>query len=389
MDPVRVSARVAIVLALALSAGACSTALPIPTPAPAISSAAAAASTPPSSTPSIRPSSPAPPTTPIAGAVVATPTQVPFEFRYFTTAETASPGILLADLRAGTVTPVVAGGITFSASADGRRLLVGARSASGHSALYLVDVEVGAARLVVEDPILTAPLFAVLSPDARRIAYADLEGVKLIDAASGALLRVVPHVDPQMVGGTWRPIAWSTDAAWLALERSSEGSSEVAIVDTGTALRTLGEGVMVSWRAKAPELLVMNSRNAFGGRSGSYTYDLGTRRTTRLEPDGTELRGSLAWHPTQDRFLYTAGPDPIPVVDVYTRALSDGAPTKIVTPRKVTEAWWSRDGSTIYGLAPRQDALAQTGVGNSEIVDLASGKIVATVCRGDARAACP
>ena len=59
-------------------------------------------------------------------------------------------------------------------------------------------------------------------------------------------------------------------------------------------------------------------------------------------------------------------------------------------PKAVEDAWWSRDGSKIYALLIRQDALRDAlGDANYEIVELPGGKIVTTVCRGDPRAVCP
>jgi hypothetical protein len=94
--------------------------------------------------------------------------------------------------------------------------------------------------------------------------------------------------------------------------------------------------------------------------------------------------------PSADSFLYTQSSQPVADGDVYVRSLADPDSKPITFPRRVWEAWWSADGSRIFGVAPRADALASApGVANLEIIELPSGRVVATVCRGDPRAACP
>ena len=370
-------------------------------PVPATASPAASATTAHTATASANPTATPPtavtplPSGPLLGFRATT---VPTEFRYIAGAELSLSRIWLADLATGRVVDVAAQqtgagrNLVFSASADGKHLAVAGPGPSGRASITILDVELGRARSIYEDPELDAPGFfaPALSPDGSRVAYATGAGVRLVDVASSAVLRTIPHDDPQMVGGMWRPIAWSSDATWLALGRSSEGASEIAIVDAGRELRRLGTGLMVSWRAKAPELLVMNSSGPFGGQSVSYTYDLATNRGAPLERAGTERRASLAWHPTADRYLYIANPTPVALGDVFTRSLTDAASTRIDAPRSVEDAWWSRDGSKIYALLIRQDALRDaSGDANYEIVELPGGRIVATVCRGDPRAVCP
>jgi Tol biopolymer transport system component len=323
--------------------------------------------------------------------------KVPADFRYVAGIAQATVHIWLADLGTGAVVDAIqaraepAFGPVFAASADGRRLVVAATGPSRHAALYAVDAEAGTSKLVYEDAELDAPgaLSPVISRDGARLAFSNGRELRMLDLASSAVLRAIPHPSPQAVGGTWRAIAWSADGKWLALGRSDEATSAISIADTGSALRPIGAGTMASWRGRAPELLVMGGRSAFGGRSLAYTYDLATNRANVLEPDGAEMRSAAAWHPTEDRYLYVAAADPVPDGDVFTRGLADTAPAR-VGPRKVIDAWWSRDGSKIYGLVVRQDILAGfPAVANYEIAELPSGRIVATVCRGDARAACP
>jgi hypothetical protein len=88
--------------------------------------------------------------------------------------------------------------------------------------------------------------------------------------------------------------------------------------------------------------------------------------------------------------LFLASDQPTAAADVYVRSLADAAATRVVAARKVLDAWWSRDGSKIYATATREDAVgAYPGVANLEILELPSGRVVATVCRQDPRASCP
>jgi Tol biopolymer transport system component len=337
----------------------------------------------------------------LTGDIAARAIPVPTEFRYVRGAEGAIGRVFLVDLARGTVNDVVAvrtegTGTDFSASLDGRLLLVSGLGPTRHAALYLVDVSNGSARLLYEDVELQAPgaLGGVLSATGARYAFATLHDVRIGETSGGPARLIAAHDDPNRVGGTWHPAGWSADGAWLALSRSDDATSEVAIVDTSTAaIRRLGTGTQVAWRARspmrAPELVVSAGTSLFGGSTALYTYDIRTNRGTVLVNGGTLRVGSLAWHPTEDRFLYTAGPVGPPGDDVFFWRLGDPAATRVASSRKVVEAWWSSDGSKVYGLAIRQEALAATGVGNYEVIDVASGALIATVCGGDPRTICP
>jgi hypothetical protein len=169
----------------------------------------------------------------------------------------------------------------------------------------------------------------------------------------------------------------------------------MAIANTANAsVRRLGAGTSAAWRPRipmrAPELVVGAGAGAFGGSTALYTYDVAATRGGVLVNGGSLRIGSLAWHPSEDRFLYTAGQPGPPGDDIFSWRLGDPAATRVASSRKVLAAWWSSDGSKIYALATRADALASaSGVANYEVIDVASGKVVATVCRGDPRAACP
>jgi Tol biopolymer transport system component len=369
------------------------------TPAGSVGSPTAAATTAPG--PSAQPSVSA--VLSVNIIVIARPVNVPAEFRYVDAGEQSQRRLLLVDVGTGVVTQVLSvsvgpsGQATFSTSSDGRRILVAAGRPDARTVIALVDVETGAVRGLFEDVALGdySELGAVLSPDGTRYAFATIHDLRVGDTAGGPPHLVAAHDDPNKVGGSWGPAGWSPDGKWLALSRSSEGFSEMAIVDTTTnAIRRLGTGTDAAWRPRAPmptpELVVASGVNAFGGSTAIYTYDIQTNRGSVLQNGGSQRIGSLMWHPAADRFLYTAGVFGPPGDDVLIWRLGDASPSKIASSRKVISAWWSRDGSKIYGVVIRQDALATApGVANYEVIDVASGAVVATVCRGDPRAACP
>ena len=363
------------------------------------SSTAPASATAPALTTS--PARPAAPTLALTGDITARATPVDGQaFRYVAGVEGSVGRVFVVDTARATVTDVVAvrtDGTSpdFSWSLDGRFLLVSGSGPTRHAALYLVDVDNGRTQLLYEDVSLQAPgaLGGKISASGARYAFATQHDVRVGDTSGGPPRLLAAHDDPNRVGGTWRPVGWSSDERWVALARASEAESEIAIVDTTTnAIRRLGVGTQVAWRPRrpmpAPELVAAAGASLFGGSTALYTYDIAGDRRSVLISGGPLRIGALAWHPSEDRFLYTAGQVGPPGDDVFTWRLGDGAATRVVSARKVVDAWWSFDGSKIYGLGIRQDAAAPGGA-NYEVFDLASGLIIATVCRGDPRAACP
>jgi Tol biopolymer transport system component len=342
-------------------------------------------------------------TLPATGGFSARAATVPVDHRFVASAEATVGRIWLVDLARGTSIDVVAAkgepqetyfAPSFSESADGHRLLVGASGPNARSALYLVDLPSGQSKLLYEDPEMqcSACLRGAISADGDRYAFADLNGIRVGQTSGGSTTQLVPHVDRSMVGGMWQLLEWSPDATWLAVARGSEGGSEISLAEVATGrLTTVGAGSAVAWRKKAPRLVVTDGANAFGGRAEMYTFEPTTGERRQLEPAEAGKRFSNpSWHPAEDRILFLSANGPYAEGDVYVRSLGASAATSVGAPRKVWEAWWSRDGSRIYGLAPRKDAIgAAPGVANLEILDLPSGRIVATVCRQDPRASCP
>lgn len=393
-DQVRRCKRATVVLVAGLLASAC-TAIP----APPSSATGILAAPSPSRAASIPPT-PLGTMVPTSAAVAARATSVPREHRYVAGAEVAVGRVWLVDLELGTSTDVIAAhgepkqsyfAPSFSESRDGARLLVGANGPNDRAALYLVEVSTGRVQLLYEDREIQAigALSGTISPDGSRYAFMDLAGVRVGDTSGGPTRQLVPHDEPNRVGGMWSPRAWSPDQTRLAIGRSSEAENEIALVEVATGkLMRIGEGVSVSWLVRAPELLVGSGIDAFGGTSTIYTYDVLTGRKIVLLAPGRLRISSLAWNPSADSFLYTQSSQPVAEGDVYVRTLTDSDSKAIASSRRVWEAWWSADGSRIFAIAPRADALGP-GVANLDVLELPSGRLIATLCRGDPRAKCP
>jgi hypothetical protein len=333
-------------------------------------------------------------------AVVSSAASVPADHRYVTVSDGRTGRILLVDLAKGTTAEVVAArgsperpyyAPPFSPSADGKRLLVGAVGPAARSALYLVDVVAGRVTLLYEDDEIWAvgPLHGVISPDGARYAFHGHDGVRIGDTAGGATRLFVEDDDPSDMTKIWYPLAWSIDRTAIVLAQGSDTITKIAVWSVANGAQGwTGTGSQVSWRGKAPFLAVAGSAGAFGGENRVYAVDPNDGVIRPLEPLGTKSFGSIAWHPSADRVLYTAADGPFVEGDAYTRGLADSAPKLVESPKKIWEAWWSSDGSRIYATAARGTAAAAPGVGDVDILELPGGRVVASVCRTDPRGQC-
>ncbi|HUG07083.1 MAG TPA: hypothetical protein VMQ78_11115 [Candidatus Limnocylindria bacterium] len=356
-------------------------------------------------TPAPPSSEPQPSASPTAGvassaAVVAHAASVPADRRYIALSDGQVGRILLVDLAKGANTEVVAArgsparpyyAPPFSASADGKRLLVAAIGPAQRSALYLVDVPAGRATLLYEDEEIWAvgPLHGVISPDGARYAFHGHDGVRVGDTAGGATRLFARDEDPADMTRIWYPLAWSGDRTAIVLAQGADTITKIATFWTTNAEQYwTGTGSQVSWRAKPPYLAVAGAAGAFGGENHVYAVDPNDGVIRQIEPLAERHFGSIAWHPSADRVLYTAADGPFAERDVYTRALADDAPARVESPRKIWEAWWSSDGSRIYATAGRGTAAATPGVGDVDILELPGGRVVASVCRADPRGQC-
>jgi hypothetical protein len=332
--------------------------------------------------------------------VTAHATQVGPEHRYIASPDGERGHILLVDLTTGSRIQVVsARGSSakpyfvppFSESADGRRLLVGALGPSARSALYLVDVPTGQVKLLYEDDEIWAigPLRGVISPDGTRYAFHGHDGVRVGETAGGPTRLFVEDEDPADITKIWYPLALSADRTAIVLAQGANTVTKVAVflASNGTEYWA-GTGSQVSLRNKPPYLAVAGAAGSFGGDNRVYVVDPNDGRIRDLEPLSGKHFGSISWHPTVDRVLYTVADGPFAEADVYTRALADDAPKRVDSPRKIWEAWWSSDGSRIYATAARGNTAGAPGVGDLDIIELPGGRVVASVCRAEPRGQC-
>jgi Tol biopolymer transport system component len=332
--------------------------------------------------------------------VVARASAVPADHRYVALSDGQTGRILLVDLANGASTEVVAArgspgrpyyAPPFSASVDGKRLLVAAVGPAQRSALYLVDVVAGRATLLYEDEEIWAvgPLHGVISPDGARYAFHGHDGVRVGDTAGGTTRLFVEDEDPADMTKIWYPLAWSGDRTAIVLAQRSDTITKIATFNAANGEQGwTGTGSQVSWRAKPPFLAVAGASGAFGGQNRVYVVDPNDGRIRDLEPLADKQFGGVAWHPSADRVLYTASDGEFTEGDVYTRALAEDRPKRIESPKKIWEAWWSSDGSRIYATAAHGPTAAPPGVGDVDILELPGGRVVASVCRSDPRGQC-
>ena len=333
-------------------------------------------------------------------AVTAQAASVPADHRYVAVSDGQVGRIVLVDLVKGTSAEVVTAhgsparpyyAPPFSESADGKRLLVGAVGPNERSAFYLVDVAAGKTSLLYEDDEIWSigSMRGVISPDGARYAFHGHDGVRVGDTAGGPTTLFVEDDDPADMARIWFPLAWSDDRTALALGQGTDAVTKVGVFRAASGeLYWNGTGSQVSWRGKAPFLAVAGSAGTFGGDNRVYAVDPNVGQIRDLEPLSEKYFGSIAWHPSADRVLYTVAEGPFSESDVYTRLLSEGAPRRVEAPKRIWDAWWSSDGSRIYATAARDNTAATPGVGDVDILELPGGRVVASVCRGDSRGQC-
>jgi hypothetical protein len=330
-----------------------------------------------------------------AVAVLAHAISVPADHRYVALSDGQTGRILLVDLVKGTSTEVVAArgspgrpyyAPSFSESADGKRLLLAAVGPAARSALYLIDVAAGGATLLYEDEEIWSigSLHGVISSDGTRYALHGHDGVRVGDTAGGPTRLFIEDDDPADMARIWYPLAWSLDRSAIVLGQGTDTVTTVAAFRAaGGDPYWTGTGSQVSWRGKVPFLAVAGSAGTFGGENRVYAVNPNDGLIRDLEPLAAKYFGSIAWHPSAERVLYTVADSPFTEADVYTRTLGTDAPTRIESSKKVWDAWWSSDGSRIYATAARGTNTGAPRVGDFDILELPGGRVVASICGSD------
>ncbi len=330
-----------------------------------------------------------------ASLVIARAAVVAPEHRYVAASEGERGHILLIDLATGTSVQVAsARGSSgkpyflppFSESADGRKLLVGATGPAARSALYLVDVVAGRVTLLYEDDEIWAigPLHGVISADGALYAFHGHDGVRVGDTTGGPTRLFVEDEDPADMTKIWYPLAWSVDRSAIVLAQGTDSATRLGVFRASDGeMMWDGVGSQVSWRATSPRLAVTGAGGTFGGENRAYIVEPSDGQIRDLEPLAWKYFGSIAWHPSADRLLYTIADDPFGESDAYTRTLDEDSSTRVESPKKIWDAWWSSDGSRIYATAARGTGTGARGIGDFDIIELPGGRIVASVCGTD------
>ncbi len=325
-------------------------------------------------------------------AVVVHASSVPAEHRYVALSDGQRGRVLLVDLATGTLTEVVAARGSpgkpyytplFSESADGKRLLLAAVGPAARSALYLIDVVAGRTTLLYEDDKILAigPLHGVISPDGARYAFHGHDGVRVGDTTGGTTRLFVEDEDPADMAKIWYPLAWSVDRSAIVLAQGTDTATRLGVFRASDGEMVWdGVGSQVSWRAKSPRLAVTGAGGTFSGENRVYVVEPNNGQVRDLEPLAAKYFGSIAWHPSADRVLYTTADDPFAEADAFTRSLVDDAPKRVEAPKKIWDAWWSSDGSRVYAIVARGTGTGARGVGDLDILELPGGRVVASIC---------
>jgi len=391
-------------------------AAPATSPSPSVTVAPSPTAVGVSPSPSPQPSPTATPNAPGDAMVSVTKVRVPAEFRYVVLGSGEDFRVVLLDLDAARATQVatahVAGVRTapaetsaaVSASADGRVVLLSLIVPEAQSSLYVLHPEIGGSKLLLKG----APRRALVSPDGARFALARADsdpvmtGLWIGSTDDGTMKRLIAD-DPQFVGSPPVPFTFSPAGTLLVfgLGLGETGyqatlvpvSSAEARVDRAAAGTKIigGDATPIGPASGAEfvgeqEAFVWSSRNAFGGQTVAYTFDLTSKKTTDVyrpsSPDS--LLVSASWRPRAEQFATVERPMVGGANVVQGVWLRDrrGSARKLGDYAFLIEMWWSRDGLKLFGRMGGDDS-------TSGIADLLTGKAVMQFClRGGTPGSC-
>ncbi len=375
--------RVLVALFLVIVSAGCETTGPPSSPLAATSPAATP--TPSTTVAASRPPSKSIQTTPVGS--------IPAEFKYID----ASPGrdvtLWLVDLTGGVPPAAVArwtlGNQTFSASRDGKTVIIAAPGERSIIALHLLRPLTGEATVLFEGPADGRILYPQLSPDGTRFAFTlgrntSTDGVWVGDIATGAARQVLP---PRAALDAPTPVlGWSDDSQWLSYLAYDP-------TDIGKGLRLYlhnisdgrrvdaGVGYLMSWRAREPRLLTLMQRNNNTGAAVA-SYDLAQGKSTELLSIDPRVT-TVAWHPVRDAFLYVQSTRSCNFTGtVWMRSLGSADSRQIGNLTTVQGAWWSADGNSVY-------ALVSDPGGGAAVVNAQTGQRIAIIPDGGPTFTCP
>ncbi len=338
----------------------------------------------PSSTP--RPPSRSIQTTPVAS--------VPREFAYVDASPGRDVNLWLVDLSGATPPASVArwsnGSNTFSASRDGKTVIIAAPGERSIIALHLLHPLTGEATVLFEGPPDGRVFYPQLSPDGKRFAFTlfrqqGSDGIWVGDLSDGSVRQVYAPVreDPTLYG-------WSDDGQWLSYSAPDDTDPSHLphiflhnLIDG--RLVNAGAGSVISWRAPEPRVLTafvggQGNQGAFGATI--YSFDLAQQQRTVLFSIAPRV-AALASSPTRHEFLYLSEEAGCSFhSSIWVRSLGANDARRIGDISTAQAAWWSSDGGAIYALV--------AGSGREGlVVNAMTGQRIATIPEGGPASPCP
>jgi len=412
---VGIAASILIVLALVALYGTRSP-TPATSPSPSVTASPSPTAVAVSPSPSAQPSPTATPNAPGDATVKVSKVIVPSEFHYVVLGSGEDFRVVLLDLDAarateaatvhvvGVQTAPAQTSASVSASSDGRVVLLTLSVPEAQSSLYVLRPEAGESKLLLKG----APRQALISRDGTRFALgrADRDpattGLWVGSVDDGTMKRLLAD-EPQFVGSPPVPFAFSPGGTLLVfgLGLGDSGyqamlvpiSSAEARVDRAAAgTKIVGGDVTAIGPASGAEFsseqeaFVWSSRGAFGGQTVAYTFDLTSKKTTELyRPSNADsLIGYATWRPRAAQFATVERPMVGGANVAQAAWLRDrgGSARKLGDYSFLTEMWWSRDGSKLFGRMGGDDS-------TSGIADLLTAKAVMQFClRGGTPGSC-
>jgi Tol biopolymer transport system component len=327
---------------------------------------------------------PTPPRTPSKSVQTTAVASIPPEFAYVDASPGRDVNLWLVDLTGATQPVSVArwslGSNTFSASRDGKTIIIAAPGEKSIIALDLLHPLTGEATVLFEGPPDGRVFYPRLSPDGKRFAFMlfrqqGSDGIWVGNISDGSVRQVYAPVreDPTLFG-------WSDDGQWLSYSVSDEADlsngPHIYLQNVVDGRRVnAGTGSRVSWRAQEPRVLTAlvggkGNQGAFG--TTIYTFDLASQRRTEILSIDPRVE-IVAWNPARDEFLYLPTDTGCSYQSsIWVRSLGATDAKQVGRIQTAQAAWWSTDGGTIYALAAGDGA---EGI----IVNAASGQRIATI----------
>jgi hypothetical protein len=334
-------------------------------------------------------------TRPPSRSIQTTPvSSIPREFAYVDASPGRDVNLWLVDLSGATPPASVArwtgGNGTYSASRDGKTIIIAAPGEKSLIALHLLHPLTGEATVLFEGPPDGRVFYPQLSPDGKHFAFMlfrqqGSDGIWVGDISDGSVRQLYAPVqeDPTLYG-------WSDDGQWLSYSAPDATDSthlpHIFLENVADGRRiNAGPGSHVSWRAREPRVLTAfvggkGNQGAFGATL--YTFDVGAQRRTEMLSIDPRVE-QVAWNPVRDEFLYLpTDTGCLFQASIWVRSLGATEAKQVGNIQTAQAAWWSSDGGTIYAL------VAGSGT-EGIIVNALTGQRIATIPDGGPPRPCP